>query len=335
MSFCFVIMILDSKAAAQAQWGIDAVNWHEPNLGKSVTVAVIDTGVDIRHSGLKDRIWTNPGESGVDSNGKNKASNGIDDDGNGYIDDIHGWNFVENNPDLTDHHGHGTHIAGIIAAHGKVRGISVNSKVMVLRYFDNKKNVDLVSTTVKAMEYAIQNGAKIINYSAGGFLPNKLEEKVVKLALKNRVLIVAAAGNEGADTDVNGFFPASYKWPHILSVAAVNASQSLSKQSNYGSSTVNIAAPGDSILSLLPGEKYGLMSGTSQATAFVTGTAAEIISSSQSDIDPIQVVDRLVSSGTSLEQLKGRTTEATFLNVKRAWMSRSRGMSVAGYKINQ
>lgn len=332
---CLSVLVQQPRAYAQAQWGLEATNWKKSESGRPVLVAVIDTGIDIHHPGLKDRIWVNPGEAGKDSKGKSKSDNGIDDDGNGYVDDVHGWNFVERNNDVQDKHGHGTHIAGIIAAHGKVQGVSSNVRIMALRYFDSQNNVDLVSTTIKAMEYAIQNGARIINYSAGGFLPNRLEERVVKLALKHKVLIVAAAGNESTDTDLNGFFPASYQWPHILSVASIDSSKHLAKKSNYGPQSVKIAAPGEFILSLLPNGKYGLMSGTSQATAFVTGAAAEILAHGPKDQEPILIVDRLISSGTSLTQLRGRTVEATLLNIRRSQISKSSGLSVAGQKLNQ
>jgi subtilisin family serine protease len=236
---------------------------------------------------------------------------------------VHGWNFVDNNNQVQDPHGHGTHIAGIIAGRGPVLGVSKNSKIMVLRYFDHKQRIDMLESTVQAMRYAIRNGAKIINYSAGGTIPSRLEEEVVKLALKEKVLIVAAAGNEATDTDVSGFFPASYSWPHILSVASVDSSLHLARQSNFGGRTVRIAAPGERIVSLLPGGKFGMMSGTSQATAFVTGAAAEIMAHSVSRLDPIQIVDRLVVTGTQLQSLRGRTQFATLLNVKRAWSSSS------------
>lgn len=313
----------------ESQWALNAVNWSAAKVGREVLVAVIDTGVDVEHPALRSSVWRNPGESGQDGLGRDKATNGVDDDKNGFVDDLHGWNFVDNNNQVHDPHGHGTHIAGIIAGHGQMKGVSINSKVMVLRYFDHKQKIDMMESTIRAMRYAIKNGAKIINYSAGGTIPSRLEEEVVKLALKERVLIVAAAGNEATDTDVVGFFPASYAWPHILSVASVDSSLRLARQSNFGGRTVRIAAPGERIVSLLPGGRFGLMSGTSQATAFVTGAAAEVMAQSEVPLDPIQVVDRLMSTGTQLQSLRGRTQFATLLNVKRAWMSRSDATSLA------
>lgn len=330
-----LLNIWTSISYGQNQWGLKAIGWEAGETGQPVVVAIVDTGVDLQHPGLADRMWVNPGESGLDKEGRSKSCNGIDDDQNGFIDDVNGWNFVDKNNNVADKHGHGTHIAGIIGSHGRVQGVSSNVKIMALRYFDSQKHVDLLDTTVKAIEYAIRNGARIINYSAGGGVPSTLEESVIKLALKHKVLIVAAAGNDAADTDRSGFFPASYAWPNILSVASIGISKTLSRQSNFGLRTVRMAAPGEEILSLLPNGKFGLMSGTSQATAFVTGAAAEILAHSSREIDPIQLVDRLISSGTEIPALRGRTQEATMLNFKRAMSSQAAGISVTGLGLVQ
>ena len=197
-------VLFNDPAIAQA-WGIKKTSapkaWAISKGSKDVIVAIIDTGADIHHEDLKNNIWRNPGETGLDSRGRDKATNGIDDDGNGFIDDVNGWNFVSNTNDLTDNHGHGTHIAGIIGAeadNGKgISGISPHVSMMILKYFDPKvPNTDNLKNTIRAMQYATQMGAMIINYSGGGTDYSKEEYEAVKAAEKKGILFVAAAGNE-------------------------------------------------------------------------------------------------------------------------------------------
>ena len=169
---------------------------------RDIIVAVIDTGLDVRHPDLAQNIWVNKGESGTDAKGRNKATNGIDDDNNGYADDVHGWNFVTNNNDVTDNHGHGTHIGGIIGAVGGngigVVGISPKVSLMALKYYDPKApGMNNLLNTVKAIQYAVRMQAHIINYSGGGLDPSPEEKRAVELANQRGVLFVAAAGNDG------------------------------------------------------------------------------------------------------------------------------------------
>lgn len=256
--------------------------------GAPVVVAVVDTGIDYAHPDLKDLIWTNPGESGpweppaeLKAQGfacRDKSCNGIDDDGNGFIDDAIGWDFVHDLPLPYDTHGHGTHIAGIVASTavaGLAQGTNCQRvQIMPLKYYDNSgAGFNNLANTVRAIQYATKNGANIINYSGGGSDPAASEKAAIEDANKKGILFVAAAGNDGHNNDSTPYYPASYGLDNIIGVASLNKQNQLLPSSNYGK-TVQVAAPGLSILSTLPEGKYGTMSGTSQATAFVTGTAA-------------------------------------------------------------
>ncbi|MGE3388068.1 MAG: S8 family serine peptidase, partial [Bdellovibrionales bacterium] len=213
-----VQVLLKDPAISQA-WGLKTTDaqkaWRVSTGSKDIVVAIIDTGIDVRHPDLADNIWTNKGETGVDVKGRNKATNGVDDDGNGYVDDVHGWNFVSNSNDLTDNHGHGTHIAGIIGAVGGngigISGISPKVSLMALKYYDPKApGVNNLLNTVKAMQYAVKMRASIINYSGGGLDPSPEERRAVELAQKQGILFVAAAGNERSNSDVKAYYPADY-----------------------------------------------------------------------------------------------------------------------------
>ena len=280
---------------------------------KPILIAVIDTGIDDKHSALRNHLWTNSGETGVDQLGRDRKTNGIDDDSNGYIDDVHGWNFVSDNGDLTDHHGHGTHIAGIILANresGKLRPSPCPSgiRIMALKYFDPQHPAEFnIRNTIQAIKYATRMGAIIINYSAGGPLPNRLEEKAIRAANKKNILFVAAAGNDNHNVDRIGFFPASYQINNILSVTAVGEDSRFLLGSNFGSQRVHLAAPGQSIYSSLPGNQYGVMSGTSQATAFVTREAAHTLLTNRKIRDPRRIKASLLRRGVRDRRLAGKT----------------------------
>jgi len=216
-----------------------------------VIIAVIDTGVACDHPDLTDNVWTNNDEI---------PNNGIDDDNNGYIDDLHGWDFVHDDNEPSDYSadlygdGHGTHVAGIIAANGNnsigVTGVMWQASIMPLQIFDLFKTGSFLegliqlSNIINSIEYAVENGAKIINCSFGGAPYSQFQYDTINYANQNGVLIVAAAGNDTNDNDSYPFYPASYDLPNIISVAATNEQDELSTYSNYGPSTVDVAAPG-------------------------------------------------------------------------------------------
>ncbi|MCB0347251.1 MAG: S8 family serine peptidase [Bdellovibrionales bacterium] len=283
----FILLVLTNSHCTKAYAAIpdpqlDVTNNREiikSDLQKEVIVAVIDTGIDIDHPYLKSNLWINSGESGLDESGNDKSTNGIDDDHNGYVDDIHGWDFTTQSNDLTDTIGHGTHISGIISGKSTPRLAISNLtkiKIMTLKYFDKDAgDTQSIKNTVLAIKYAVKMGASIINYSSSGAIRNKDEETAIKEASAKGIIFVTAAGNSGLDIDKYPYYPANYKAQNIIPVSSIDENFRLLASSNYGHKT--ILAPGKSIYSTLPGGRFGVMTGTSQATAFVSQSLASII----------------------------------------------------------
>lgn len=243
---------------------------------KTITVGVIDTGVDLKHTYLQKSLWNNPGEMGLDSQNRDKSTNGIDDDGNGYEDDVHGWNFLRENGDIEDLHGHGTHVSGLIVSHGlePVKGETpdLQVKIMVLKNYHLKPEQNL-NATVEAIKYAVDNNVDIINFSGGGALPSRDEYAALLQAQKKNIWVVTAAGNEGHNSDVDGFYPASYGLKNIIAVGSTDSFGLRLPSSNYGSH-VKFMIPGEQVFSALPQNHWGRLTGTSQAAARLTGYLA-------------------------------------------------------------
>lgn len=315
---------LFNDPAIKQAWGLkksDAARaWSVTQGSKDTIVAVIDTGIDELHEDLKSNMWTNPGESGKDANGKDKASNGIDDDGNGFIDDVHGWNFVSNNNKLDDNHGHGTHIAGIVGAEAGnkkgISGIAPKVSLMILKYFDPKvPNTDNLKNTIASIKYAVKMGAHIINYSGGGTDYSQEEHDAVAEAEQKGILFVAAAGNERSNSDQYHYYPADYNLKNIISVTAIDPTTEVLASSNFGVNTVDIAAPGQNILSCLPHNSYGLMTGTSQATAFVTGAAVLVMSHKDQYFKATEIKKYILATGDTANSLITKTRTSRQLNL--------------------
>lgn len=330
--------VLFNDPAIKQAWGLKKADagraWSVSKGSRDVVVAVIDTGIDIKHEDIKNNLWKNPGETGLDSKGRDKATNGIDDDGNGFVDDVYGWNFVSSNNKLTDNHGHGTHIAGIVGAEAGngvgISGISPEVSLMILKYYDPKvPNTDNLKNTVAAINYAVKMGAQIINYSGGGTEYSKEEYDAIQKAQKAGILFVAAAGNERSNSDKFHYYPADYELSNIISVTAVDPSVQVLASSNYGIKTVHIAAPGQNILSLLPNNAYGYMTGTSQATAFVTGAAALVMAHKQT-YQAEDVKKYILSTGDAYEQLLDKTKTARKLNLYKALTVLDQGVGATG-----
>ncbi len=301
---------------------------------EEIIVAVIDTGIDLEQTQLKGRLWTNPGETGLDQKGHDKASNGLDDDRNGFVDDVHGWNFAADSSDIDDQHGHGTHIAGIIAAEKKdeVQGIAPQARIMSLKYYDPKTpGLDNLRNSTRALRYAVRMGARIINYSGGGTEPNAEELQILRKANEKGILLVAAAGNEKSNSDNRPFYPAGYRLSNILSVAAVDSNSLMLPSSNYGRKSVDVAAPGLKILSTLPGGKLGYMTGTSQATAYVSGTAAQILSLRRGHpkMSPNQLKRQILQTVARTAALREKTISGGRVELSRTLTMRDRNTSLS------
>ena len=276
-------------------YDIGAVGAWEVSTGAGAVVAVIDTGIDVGHEDLSPNIWSNPGEI---------PGNGIDDDNNGYIDDVQGWDFCENdssvhNPANLNDEQHGTHVAGIIAAVKDnsmgIAGVASNAKIMPLKAFTG--GTAYTSEIIAAIEYASQMGVKIVNCSWGNMVDNPALRDTIS---NSEMLFVCAAGNSGLNIDVTPVYPASYDFPNILTVASINRDGDLSSFSNYGTSSVDVTAPGEGILSTLPGDQYGQMSGTSMAAPFVSGEAALVYSIFE-NLSTNKVKERIINTSNIIE----------------------------------
>ncbi|MEM7646174.1 MAG: S8 family peptidase [Pseudomonadota bacterium] len=332
--------IIMNDPAMHKKWGLQKSNaldaWQLTTGSREIVVAIVDTGIDVNHPDLKNNLWRNPGETGKDALGRDKATNGVDDDKNGYIDDVHGWNFVTGNNHIKDNHGHGTHIAGIVGAEGGnkygVTGVAPKVSLMVLKYFDPNSTSDNLVNTIKAFNYAVKMNAHIINYSGGGNSFSRPEYLAVKRAEQKGILFVAAAGNERSNSDFNKYYPADYDLDNIVSVTAINPNLRVLSSSNYGTNTVDIAAPGENIYSTFPthlGGAFRNMTGTSQATAFVSGVAALLMAHNR-DFDAKAIRKYILKTGDRLQWLKSKTSTSRKLNVYRALSMLDQGVGVSG-----
>jgi len=267
----------DPRYGDGSLWGLDQINgpatWDTTSGSRSIVLGVVDSGVDVTHPDLAANIWRNPGET---------AGNGIDDDGNGYVDDINGWNFGNNNADLSDTVGHGTHVAGTMGAVGNngvgVAGVNWVSSLMVLKLGD----VPTTTAATSAINYVTSmrgRGIPIVatNNSYGGPGASSTFEQAIRLNHSAGVLFIAAAGNSASNNDAVAPYPANYDVPNVISVAASNQTDGLTDFSNYGTNTVDIAAPGIGILSTVPTSEdpsgYAVYQGTSMAAPHVAGVA--------------------------------------------------------------
>jgi subtilisin len=262
-------------------WGADLVNapeaWANGYTGQGVVVAVIDTGVDYNHDDLKNNIWTNT---------KEIAGNGIDDDGNGYADDVYGWNFDNNSSNTLDDNGHGTHVSGSIAGENNgygVTGIAYNAKIMPIKAL-NDSGSGSYNAIANGIYYAVDNGANVINLSLGGSYSSRSLKSAVEYASSKGVTVVMAAGNDG---DSSPDYPASYANKSGIAVGAVDQNNKIADFSNRAGNNqlAYVTAPGVKVYSSLPGNQYGAYSGTSMATPHVAGVVALMLSANRSLTD--------------------------------------------------
>ena len=276
----------------------------DPNL----KIGVIDTGVDYTHPDLVDNVWTNPGEI---------PGNGIDDDNNGYVDDVHGYDFVHNDGDPMDDHYHGTHCSGTIAGEGNngigVTGVNWHAKIVGIKFLDASGSGS-TDAAIAGIQYAVAVGVRLTSNSwgGGGFSQSLLD--AINAAGAAGQLFVAAAGNSGLDTDASPSYPASYTSPYIISVAATNHNDQLASFSNFGLTSVDLAAPGVDILSCQPGGGYQLLSGTSMATPHVAG-ACGLVWGRLPGATNLQIKQLILSKADPIPALTGKCVTGARLNV--------------------
>ncbi len=249
--------------------------WDLQTGSKSVIVGVIDTGVDVGHEDLAANIWQNPGETGG-----GKENNNVDDDGNGYVDDFRGWDFVNNDNNPLDDNNHGTHVSGTIGAVGNnskgVVGVNWNVSIMGLKFLDGNGS-GTTDDALEAILYGANMGAKILSNSWGGGGKSQALEDAIKVARDKGVVFVAAAGNDFSNNDRAPTYPSNYEVENVVSVAANTSSDVLAGFSNFGKITVDLSAPGNNILSTIARGQYDTFSGTSMATPHVSGAMALVL----------------------------------------------------------
>jgi subtilisin family serine protease len=268
-----------------SKWFLDMIKapevWAKNFTGQDVVVAIVDTGIDYNHTELVDNIWTNPNEI---------PDNNIDDDNNGFIDDVRGWDFVQADNTPMDLHSHGTHIAGIISA------VAPNVKLMAVRSADATGSFSL-SSAARGIYYAANNGAQIINLSLGGTIPVNTLKSAIAYAVTKGCICIIAAGNYGGAVPI---YPAIYTDTLVaIAVGSVGAARKMSTFSNKSGPNVleYVVAPGASIYSTMPGNRYGIKSGTSMATPMVAGIAALMLSANPL-LTPAEI-ERLISDYSS------------------------------------
>jgi subtilisin family serine protease len=277
--------------------------WDLATGSQDVLVGVIDTGIDFTHEDLAANIYTNPGEDAWSDPNNPSTGNGVDDDENGKVDDWKGWNFINESNNAYDDNMHGTHCAGTIGAIGDnntgVAGVNWTVKLMPLKFLDSYGS-GTTTNAIQAIEYAVDMGVQILSNSWGSTGFSQALADAVDEANNAGILFVAAAGNDGTDNDVLPHYPSNYTFANIVAVAAsdhgdkralwgsgggddgcgfvCSNAMAATPGSNYGKTTVDIAAPGKDILSTVPGNSYASLSGTSMATPHVAGAAALLLS---------------------------------------------------------
>ncbi len=286
---------------------------------QEIIVAVVDTGVDHNHEDLKDIMWTNP---------KEIPGNGIDDDNNGYIDDVHGINTLVRDSkgratmNTMASHWHGTHVAGTIAATQNngvgIAGVANNVKIMAIRTVPDKSD-ELDSDIVEAFVYAQKNGARLINCSFGKNVNEggMVVRDTIDAIGKKGVLVIASAGNDTSNNDINLKYPASFDSKTMMVVAATDSYGNMSDFSNYGYKSVDIAAPGSDIFSTINDNKYYSASGTSMASPNATGVAAMVLGYFP-QLKPTALKNLLMNTVDKVPELKGQVLSGGRINMKKA-----------------
>lgn len=284
--------------------------WDIATDGSNIIVAVIDTGVDYTHPDLAANMWVNSAEL--------NGTTGVDDDGNGYVDDIYGYDFCNDDGDPMDDHYHGTHVAGTIGAVGNngqgIAGVSWNAKIMALKFLDYSGS-GYDSDAIECIQYATLMGANLSNNSwGGGGYSQALKDAIDAAGNANQVFVASAGNDYGNNNDINPTYPASYACQNIIAVLATDKYDNMSNFSDYGPTSVDIGAPGSDILSCQPGSNYQYLNGTSMAAPHVSGSAA-LIWSFYPSMPYQQVKDLLIQTVDEIPALAGRCVSQGRLNL--------------------
>ncbi len=291
---------------------VDATNAWDIETGKEILVGVVDTGVDYDHEDLAAVMFVNPGEI---------PGNGIDDDGNGYVDDIYGWDFADNDNDPMDDRGHGTHVSGTIAAVGNngkgVVGVSWSARILALKVFPAEETYGFLADVVQAIEYGTLMGAKVQNHSWSAEAKSEALENAVEFARQAGCFIVTSAGNTGKNLDLDPRVPAIYEHDNLIAVASTTRDDILASYSSFSSKSVDLGAPGSSVLSCYLGNAYVIYSGTSMAAPHVCG-AISLLWSAAPTLSYLGVREILLSSVDPLPTLQGKTVTGGRLNIYKA-----------------
>jgi subtilisin family serine protease len=288
--------------------------WDITTGSQDIVVAVIDTGINYNHPDLKHNLWINQAEA----NGKP----GVDDDGNGYVDDVYGYNFSGDKPtpDPLDGHGHGSHCSGTIGGNspdGKgIVGVNWNVKIMAVKFLSDQGSGTL-DGAIQAIDYATKMHVKLMSNSWGGGGASDTLKAAIQRASDAGILFVAAAGNDSANNDTDPHYPAAYNVPNVLAVAAIDNQGQLASFSNYGKKSVHVAAPGVNIYSSVLGNGYDSWSGTSMATPHVSGVAA-LLASHEPNLTAIELKERLMGTVKTLPNLRGKVATAGLVNAYNA-----------------
>ena len=274
--------------------------WDIQTGSADTVVAVIDTGIDFNHPDLKSNMWRNETEA--------NGTAGVDDDNNGVVDDIYGYNAVDNSGNPMDDQGHGSHCAGTIGAKGNdgvgVAGVNWDVQLMAVKFLD-KNGSGTLENAIKAIDYATRMGAKIMSNSWGGGGFSQTLFDSIKRTQEAGGVFIAAAGNDGSNNDSRPAYPASYDISNIISVAAINNKGAKAEFSNYGKRSVHIGAPGVNILSTTGG-KYSSFSGTSMATPHVAGVVA-LLWSNETQMNATDIKTRILTTARRLPSLTGKS----------------------------
>jgi subtilisin family serine protease len=312
------------QSVGRADADIDAPEaWDSLTSAANIIVAVIDTGVRYTHEDLAANMWVNPGETGQDFLGFDKRNNLLDDDGNGYLNDVHGINAITGTGVPLDDHGHGTHVSGTIGGVGDnnvgVVGVAWRVQMMALKFLD-AVGQGFASDAIECIDYARRHGAKIISASWGGydFNSNGLRDAIASTRDAG-MLFVAAAANDASDNDTRPLYPASYDLDSIIAVAATTRRDELASFSNFGATTVDLGAPGEDIFSTwnLTDSAYQYLSGTSMATPHAAGACAMVWARYPGE-SYSQIKNRVLAGTDPLSALAGKCVTCGRLNLQRA-----------------